>query len=443
VDFLQFIQPLISATTGRGSFAIQTHRMTKKITILPALAISALYFSLLTACSKPIADNPVIYTPTTYAQGDVDGLRVEQNIGSSGGQITSADGKLTLSIPAGALSSNTQISIQGVTRSILIGAETSYRILPADITLAKPVTISLSYDETQIDGFDEDVLDLIRQDNTGTWKRIKNTQIDKTVKTLMAESAYLGDYSFTGSYRVTPDKTGLGEGESAILIITTVQEEETGEDEKEAALGRLYAIDKMGDVETWTKRGAGEILPRGTTAEFKAPVPLTGQITTEVFVTIKNINRKLRSSNGKLQLKRKITMSSESFMSGYYDGTPFTCVGVTASIMSGVTMIQGVTAGGKTVLIMAKGTNVANYPYGNPAEAGKAEIRCDISGVFYETVYTVCGTPSSTKYAGGGMTITNYQNGGTIAGEFTATLYDDFGCQLRTKKITGVFKVKR
>jgi hypothetical protein len=406
------------------------------------LIISSVSISLMIACVKPVHDDPNTFAPKTYPKGETDGIVMQNNFGPSGGTITSSDGKFKVEIPAGAIATATVVTVQEITNTLPLGTGSSYRVLPADLKISKPVTITLAYEETELDGLDEDALDLATQDNNGTWKRIKNTQLNKTNKTLVAESDHLGDYSFTGGYKLSPDKAGLGEGEGTILGVTMLKEKQSGEDEKEAELGFFYKITNAGDIETWSARGEGQIIARGSTAEFKAPPTISGHLTTEVSAAVKNVKRPGRLSNGKLTLRKKITMSSDSFMAGYFDGTPFTCVGVSAFVASGVTVIQGVSSNNKSVLIFVKGTDVGSYEYGSPADAGKAEIRSDLTGNVYETVYTLCGPPSSTKYASGGMTINNYQNGGVVAGTFSATLYDDMGCQLQTKKITGAFRVK-
>ncbi|MET0461664.1 MAG: hypothetical protein ABW007_00865 [Chitinophagaceae bacterium] len=412
--------------------------------VLLATTISCFISILLaTSCTKPVQEDPGKFIAVTYPKGEINGLPVENSVGSAGGTITSADGKLKVSVPAGAVTNTTLVSIQEITNTLPLGAGPSYRVLPAGLTLSKPITITLSYDETDLDGSDENALDLATQDDNGTWKRIKNTQLNKAAKTLVVESDHLGDYSFTGGYKLSPDKAALGQGESTVLTVSVLKEKNTEADEKEAELGNFFIITNAGDIETWSARGEGQIVARGSTAEFKAPSPISGHVTTEVSASVRNVKRPGRLTSDKLVLRKKITMSSDSFMAGYYDGVPFTCVGVSAFVASGVTVIQGATANNKSVLIFVNGTDVGSYSYGNPSEAGKAEIRCDLTGVIHETVYTLCGPPSSTGYASGGMTINNYQQGGVIAGNFTATLYDDIGCQLKTKKITAAFRVKK
>ncbi|MCG2612837.1 hypothetical protein LZZ85_01050 [Terrimonas sp. NA20] len=416
--------------------------MLRNSALFSTLITCSVSILLMTSCIKPVHDDPNIFRPRTYPKGETDGLVMQNNFGASGGTITSPDGKLTVLIPAGALTTPTVVTVQQISNTLPLGTGTAYRVLPADLTLSKPVTITLAYEATELDGMDEDALDLATQDQNGTWKRIKNTQLNKTSRTLIAESNHLGDYSFTGGYLLSPDKAGLGQGESTILTVSVLQEKSTGDNEKEAELGSFSTIIKAGDLETWTLQGEGQIMPRGSTAEFKAPASISGHIISDISVVVKNIKRPGRLTNDKLTLRKKITMSSDSFMAGFFDGVPFNCISVSAFVASGVTVIQGDVTTSKKILIFVKGTTVGTYPYGDPSEAGKADIRADITGTMYETSYTLCGPPVSTSYTAGGMTISTYQNSGLIAGEFAATLYDDMGCQLNTKKITGTFRVK-
>lgn len=394
------------------------------------------------ACSKSVEQEENTFSPVKYEMGLPDGGFVEKTMNASGGVITSTDGKLRLSVPAGALTTSTVVSIQAIKNTVPLGTGSSFRILPADLSLSKPVTITLAYNEAELDGVDEEALDLTTQDNAGTWKRMKRTQLNRSNKTLTVETDHLGDFSFSGNYLLSPRKAGLAAGETTQLTVNTVQEKNTDEDEEEAPLGGIIPISNSGDFDTWNASGPGTIKVNGSTAEFTAPSSINGTETTDITVVLKNVKRPARLPNGKLLLRKKIVMAAGNFMAGYYDGQPFTCIGVSVTVGGGITTIQGVTADGKSVLMFVHGTDIGNYPIGNPTQSGKSEIRCNITGDVYESVYTTCGPPSSTNYAGGAVKVEGYQNGSTLAGQFNSTLYDDSGCQIKTKDISGSFRVK-
>src|SRR5689334_6890130 len=80
--------------------------------------------------------------PETTDKGIPNGPSVSQVIGTTGGSVTSADGLLTVSIPAGALASTKTITIQPITNNVSLGVGGGYRLGPEGTTFAQPVTLT-------------------------------------------------------------------------------------------------------------------------------------------------------------------------------------------------------------------------------------------------------------------------------------------------------------
>lgn len=82
------------------------------------------------ACKK--SNDPAIELPppTPTAVGTPDGAAVTKNIGAAGGTILSSDGMLELVIPAGAVATPTDITIQPITNHAPNGVGKGYRCLP-------------------------------------------------------------------------------------------------------------------------------------------------------------------------------------------------------------------------------------------------------------------------------------------------------------------------
>jgi len=72
-----------------------------------------------------------------------------QMVGPGGGQVVSADGKLTLTIPAGALPADTEITVRELTRSELgpewqgVDIEAAYELGPDGLVFQQPVAVTL------------------------------------------------------------------------------------------------------------------------------------------------------------------------------------------------------------------------------------------------------------------------------------------------------------
>lgn len=75
-------------------------------------------------------------------------------IGARGGVVTSADGAATLTVPAGALSTATAITLVPATNlpldATLVG--TAYQVLPASVSFSAPATLSIRYPDTGLPG---------------------------------------------------------------------------------------------------------------------------------------------------------------------------------------------------------------------------------------------------------------------------------------------------
>jgi hypothetical protein len=72
--------------------------------------------------------------PVPTAVGTPDGAPTTETIGAAGGSIASSDGALTMNIPAGALASDTDITIQPVTNTAWGGIGTGYQFTPDGLT---------------------------------------------------------------------------------------------------------------------------------------------------------------------------------------------------------------------------------------------------------------------------------------------------------------------
>jgi hypothetical protein len=119
--------------------------MKKKVSFRHLMKLMLL-LSLIISCEKndsPLNQNsnPLI-TDAGTPTGDVSNT----SIGTNGGTLTSGDGKITLTIPEGALSSASEISIQPITDMAPLSLGHGYRLLPKGTTFAQAVTITLNYD---------------------------------------------------------------------------------------------------------------------------------------------------------------------------------------------------------------------------------------------------------------------------------------------------------
>lgn len=129
-----------------------------------ALWATAFLFS---ACKKENAGTDSSYSggvPTPV--GTPDGsAKVQKTIGTDGGTLTSSDGQIKLTIPAGALPSPQEVSIQAISNQNPLAVKKAYRLLPHGVAFAKPVTIVFSYSNDDVQNSLPEALGIAYQDD--------------------------------------------------------------------------------------------------------------------------------------------------------------------------------------------------------------------------------------------------------------------------------------
>jgi len=149
----------------------------------PAI-VTGLLAGLLGGCGGGSSQPVPIKTPVGTPKGNP----VTQNIGSSGGSLTSADGKVTLTVPAGALSANTDITLEGLSNTAPDGIGDGVR-LSLNGSFAQPVTLTLKYDPAtplQVEGG----LGVAVQLTDGSWGAVRSPSLDTTAKTISIKTAF-------------------------------------------------------------------------------------------------------------------------------------------------------------------------------------------------------------------------------------------------------------
>src|SRR5262245_38775453 len=87
-------------------------------------------------------NNNELPDPVATAPGTPDGAPSVQTIGAGGGTITNAGAGFTIDIPAGALASDTEITVQPITNTAWGGIGQGVRLTPDGLTFTQPVTLT-------------------------------------------------------------------------------------------------------------------------------------------------------------------------------------------------------------------------------------------------------------------------------------------------------------
>lgn len=149
-------------------------------------------------------DPPVTGKPTEI--GKPVGAAVTKTIGPSGGIVVSPDGKLSLTFPAGAVRTETAITVQPVENTAPNGVGTGYHISPDNLTFEQPVTFDYIYQDKEVAGSSVDALGLALQDEKKIWQLTQPTLVNKPKKTVTAKVKKAKWWALVSEYRLLPEK---------------------------------------------------------------------------------------------------------------------------------------------------------------------------------------------------------------------------------------------
>jgi len=136
------------------------------------------------------------------------GPPITADIGSSGGVITSADQVLTVTVPPGAVATNTTFSIEPI-EDFCPGGMGSYRLLPEGMTFTKPVTITFHYSEEDLEGTLSEFLDIAYQGPDQIWYALSWVVLDEQSKTISVDVPHFTNWSMASKLRIEPHNPAI------------------------------------------------------------------------------------------------------------------------------------------------------------------------------------------------------------------------------------------
>jgi hypothetical protein len=241
-------------------------------------------------------------TAAVTKPGKADGPIAEGKFSKDGGSLVSADGKLELKIPEGALSKKTTISIQPVTNVAPNGNGAAYRLEPSGIKFEKPLQIIFHYDEDESKDSAQLMMGICMQDNTGQWYGLKKFTLDTLAKTISGNINHFSDWSKFDAIKLYPSAKRLKVKKELQMEIDLV----SSEDED---LSALYADDlaplKVRKI-PWTSVWKANEITNGnssvgtitvfskTNSMYKAPSTVPSKNPVAVTADLKGLNYKFK-----------------------------------------------------------------------------------------------------------------------------------------------------
>lgn len=162
------------------------------------------------------ADPPA---PEATPVGQPIGTATQATLGRAGGVLRSADGSVSVEVPAGALAGDETLTLQEISHQNHGAPGRAWRIGPQTLSPALPLTLRFRYAEADLQGTDASELRLARQDARGRWILPSATApaIDTTTRTLTLATRRLGDWSRFARTTLTPSEATVRVGQQLAL----------------------------------------------------------------------------------------------------------------------------------------------------------------------------------------------------------------------------------
>lgn len=170
--------------------------------------------------------NPGDTTAAITAVGAPAGNPVTITIGSAGGSIVSADGRVELIIPAGSLSADISLVIQPLTNECPGGVGLAYDLLPGGTKFSTPATLRFHYTTDDVNGTNPYLFYFAFQDSLHKWNVNIEKDVDTTGKTVSFDINHFTPYApMAGVRSISVDlvsglpKTDFQQGEQSIIRV--------------------------------------------------------------------------------------------------------------------------------------------------------------------------------------------------------------------------------
>lgn len=216
--------------------------------------------------------------PAATAVGSATGSAIRATIGAAGGSLSAPDGRLVLTIPAGALAADTVISIQPHTNLAHGRRGSAYRLTPEGQTFLKPVTLTFGYTNQDLQGTAAEALGAAFQTATGHWQWAGNPTVDTAARTVSIASTHFSDWSKVVDVQLLP-------ASKTIRVKTSVTLQVVGcyPHERDGLVSLGYLCDSDGETaplaqaRDWSVNGRlgggafGTVSGSGLSANYTAP----------------------------------------------------------------------------------------------------------------------------------------------------------------------------
>ncbi len=257
---------------------------------------------LLAGCAADLKKT-VAVTPV----GESTGVAASTMVGPAGGTVRSADGKLELIVPAGALTADTALSVMPITVTAPGGVK-AWRLGPEGTTFAKPASVKMSFGDAELDGSTSNGLRIAFQDSQKRWQAIKASTVDST--SITVSTTHLSDWALLLGWQLRPPVATVLPGKSLTLWVrfcNTVPLDQGAESDLVGLVAECQEDEGLAPiVGQWAVNGTvngnatvGTLVPGSPSATFLAPAkaPSGGPVAVSVELNPPQLGKVLLVSN--------------------------------------------------------------------------------------------------------------------------------------------------
>lgn len=174
----------------------------------------------------PPPSQPDEYTPEPTDIGTPIGSAVSAVIGIAGGQLSTADGALTVEVPAGAFNADQTLAIQEITNEAHGAKGRAFRITPEGLHTDIPMTVRWRYTDDDVLGTDPRALRIAYQDAERVWHVYRDPTHDAVARTLSVPTTHFSDWSFVAGAQLLPKAATLNVGQTQVFQAVVCDEYE-------------------------------------------------------------------------------------------------------------------------------------------------------------------------------------------------------------------------
>jgi len=202
--------------------------------------------------------------------GTAEGEKATKEIGPAGGTLGSPDGRMTITVPPGALAETVTFGIQPVTKEFEGGLGGSYRLEPEGKTFSKPLDVSFRYDDHDLEGTVPTELSLAYQDNKGAWRMQRRMTLARDKKTISVSTTHFSVWTLGFHKRLVPATATVHAAQSVRVNILECR--------GPGFLDKLFGgaancgSHGWGHTDSWIVKGEGTLKPDHPGLIYTAPV---------------------------------------------------------------------------------------------------------------------------------------------------------------------------